>query len=428
MKIKTPKTPEIITGKIDTISKQGNGVLYTDSGPVYVPYSVAGDEVDVRIVKTAATYKIGRLVRLIKRGEGRRLSACLHHARCGGCQLDQIELAKQIELKGRWLKESLDAAGIQSPIRSWIISPETEFRNRIQLSVVEVGGTLRLGLNRLHSAVIEPIDSCVRQDPKIQAAIPRFEAFINQVPRNCDWHQVIIRSSEPKNNPIEVLVGILVGTFSEDGVQAIRAQWETLGVTGLVVCGTDRVPIFELGNTNIPVEVEGHTFNTRWDAFQQANRFLTADLVKVVMDAADIHAHHRIWDLYGGAGLFAFAASNRTSNEIVSVDTALSGHALAGFPKQLRFVQASVGDFLSAQSAAADVIICDPPRAGLSPDVIVQIGRLRPKTVVLVSCQLDAFSRDAKRLISAGYHLDWIQPVDMFAHTVHLEVVGRFTL
>jgi 23S rRNA (uracil1939-C5)-methyltransferase len=172
--------------------------------------------------------------------------------------------------------------------------------------------------------------------------------------------------------------------------------------------------------------VADHAFQITGTAFFQNNTAGAEVLVGLVAAAATVEAGDRVLDAYAGGGLFS-ATVTAAADEVVAIESdALALEDLL-VNTDIEVIEADVATGLAELPADWDVVIVDPPRTGLGPEVTGLLSELRPGVIASVSCDVASFARDASALIEAGYVLEWVQPVDMFPQTPHIETVSRFT-
>lgn len=402
--------PILINGNIDSVTPKGMGRI-AGKIPCYVPYTATGDEVVVRIVKQSNTYQIGHVTQLLTPSPDRVQPPCSHFGSCGGCQFMHLSLHQQRQIKQYWLESGLQNAGIQATILPWIVSDEIVSRRRIRLQATRNGDW---GMNRWHSAMIEPIQRCSVISTHLQQIMNRLPLLPPAPP---DAQLDLIQIGE--------LVWIMI--WGIQGTQGEYKKWHhQLGVDGSrwhhqngghyefgVTSGTERV-----GPLEMPI---------RMGAFTQHHPELLESLVDAVMQS--YHGQRMVWDLYGGGGLFGYQARHRGALGVVIVETNpmaildAQSHVLYG--PSCEVIESSVLDFLDTKKSdgGADWVIADPPRCGLGGEVIKRLlNRLIPE-ITLIHCQWESMIRDVGALVKGGYEIKRVQPIDLFPHTIHFELV-----
>jgi 23S rRNA (uracil1939-C5)-methyltransferase len=183
------------------------------------------------------------------------------------------------------------------------------------------------------------------------------------------------------------------------------------------------------GESAISCEIKGHIFLVSPPSFFQVNTSILVDLVEQVMSTLQLQAGMNFFDLYAGVGLFsAFAAQQGA--RVFAVEESRSACAdfevnLGKF-EEISLYEASVEAALPAIDVAADIILVDPPRSGLSRATLDAILNHLPQRLAYLSCDLGTLARDAKRLRAGGYELEHIRPIDLFPQTYHIETLSSW--
>ncbi|NBV83263.1 class I SAM-dependent RNA methyltransferase, partial [bacterium] len=265
----------IVTGPITALSPKGTGVLQTPDGPVYVPHTTPGDRVSVQIIKYAATYRIGKLKTIHLPSTDRRTPHCPLSGRCGGCQLGHIEPIRQREFKMRWLRDWLNKNQLTPIISDIRFDSEVGYRNKLQLSIVKDHTATRLGLNRFHSVVVEPVSSCPVVTPEINRLIDPVREWVSQLDQTPS--QVTIRSSN---------TGQFVAITTLDG-----PHW---------------------GDSELVESINGIHYRVSPTSFFQGNRTLVKQMIDTVIDCVSPTETTTGLDLFGGVGLFGLPLAKRS--------------------------------------------------------------------------------------------------------------------
>ena len=180
-------------------------------------------------------------------------------------------------------------------------------------------------------------------------------------------------------------------------------------------------------------EIDGVRFRVPANAFFQVNTPGAEEMVHLVGDAAGVTRNDVLLDGYAGVGLFA-ATVGRSAGRVVTIDagraafSAITGNLEQVIPGRYRSLHGSFERVAQTAKDRWDVAVVDPPRAGLRSDGVAAVTRTGPRTIVLISCDPASLARDASLLKDSGYGIDWVQPVDLFPQTYHIETVTRFVL
>lgn len=380
---------------IDAMANGGDGIGRRDGKAVFVPGAIPGDVAEIEIIEVKKRFERARLISVTEASSDRVEPPCPYFGTCGGCMWQHAQYESQLRWKAETVTGQLrHLGGIDDADVRPIVAPgeSYNYRNRIDLRVD--GG--RPALIRAGSHDLVPIDVCLLADHELVELFGRLGDL-----RGVD--RITLRTGVNTGETVIVL----------DGELPIDAdQWG-------VPFGGDEIVLHEM--------VAGTVFQITGSAFFQNNTAGAESLVTLVTEAASVEAGDRVLDAYAGGGLFSATAAD-AADEVVAIesDPLALEDLLAN--TEVEVIEADVADGLEDLPADWDVVIVDPPRIGLGPEVTGHLAALRPGVIASVSCDVASFSRDAAALIAAGYRLEWVQPVDMFPQTPHIETVARFTV
>jgi 23S rRNA (uracil1939-C5)-methyltransferase len=373
----------------------GDGIARRDGKTVFVPGAIPGDIAEIEIVEVKKRFERGRLVDIVEASPDRVEPPCQYFGTCGGCSWQHADYAAQLAWKTATVAGQLrHLGGIADVDVREIDAPGNpyHYRNRLDLHV-DRG---RPALVRSRTNDLVPIDVCLLADDALVDLFGRLGDL-----RGVD--RLTLRTGVNTGETIVVLDGELPLSSDDWGVPF----------------GGDEIVFHEV--------VSGHVFQITGTAFFQNNTAGAERLVELVREAANVEAGDRVLDAYAGGGLFT-ATVTGPADEVVAIesDPLALEDLLAN--TEVEVIEADVAIGLAELPADWDVVIVDPPRVGLGPDVTGLLLELRPSVIASVSCDVASFARDASALIGGGYRLDWVQPVDLFPQTPHIETVARFSL
>ncbi len=381
---------------------------------LFVPFALDGEIVRVQVSDEHARWARTRLLEVLKPSARRIAPRCRHFQECGGCHYQHLTYEDQLQVKTEIVRDQLQRLGGFSspPVLAAIASPEPwNYRSSMRFHLTPQG---KLGFMRSNASTVMPIEECHLPLPALDELWPRIQLedpqSIEQVSVRVDSHgetMILFHAGDAPFNPVEV-----------DATTSVH--WET--PAGRLVLA---------GDPSLEMQVLGKSFRVSAGSFFQVNAGLLPDLVRLVMSAAAIQPGQHAFDLYAGVGLFSlFLAEAGASVTAVELsETACSDFVLnLDAYDGIELYEADVGAALAALTAAPDVILADPPRAGLEPRVVTRLLDLRPARFVYVSCDPATLARDAKKLVQGGYTLRSVQPIDMFPQTYHIETVSLFEL
>jgi 23S rRNA (uracil1939-C5)-methyltransferase len=453
---------------VETIGAEGKAIARYDNRVVFIPMVIPGDVVDVQIIKKRNSYWEAKLIRLVTPSPDRQVPVCEYFTVCGGCKWQMLPYADQLRFKARQVADQLRRIGhLDLPEISPIIGADSSefyrnkmeytFSNRRWLNADEMptdgfpDSTPGLGLHvrGLFDKVVD-IRSCwLQPDPAndIRNAVRDFTLahgytyfdLRNQVGL---MRNLTIRCTSTGE-------WMVIVSFHEDDEEKRRLLLDHLverfpSLTSLVYVinpkRNDTINDLEIntwyGRDHIIEEMEGLRFKISPKSFFQTNTDQVHRLYSVVKDFAALRGSEVVYDLYTGTGTIAqFVAGNAA--RVIGIEyvpeAIADAQENAAFNNitNAQFFTGDIKDTLTEEfmleHGKADVIILDPPRAGVHEDVIAAIRKAAPGRIVYVSCNPATQARDLS-LLSDLYTIERVQPVDMFPHTHHVENVVKLHL
>lgn len=415
------------TVRVEKLVYGGEGLAYHEGKPVFVPFVLPGEVVEVFPVEESRKL-IRALPGTVREAAGDRIPAdCPYFARCGGCHYQHLSYEKQLALKVNILRETLRRLGkidwtAEIPAHP---SPPWHYRNRVQLKLAPhavAAEALQLGFHRAGSHTLCAIERCPISSPKLNlliAALNRLsqeralplglrglEAFVDDRDDTLWLTASAPRLDFDRAALTEKLRTALDGLLSLQFLDTATGQQETDGLGWIY---------YQAG---------AHRLRVSHGSFFQVNRHLLPPLVERVTDKLEGRV---ALDLYAGVGLFARALAGKFSR-VVAVESHPSTAAdLAANLADCGGVEArttSVADFLLRQPEKCDVAVLDPPRTGLDRGVAEALAELAPPRLVYLSCDPATLARDLARL-APRYRLEALELIDLFPQTFHIEALAR---
>jgi 23S rRNA (uracil1939-C5)-methyltransferase len=355
----------------------GTGLARLDGQIVLTPFVLPGEKVRARVESCERNLLRARAVGILSSSPARTTPVCPYFARCGGCHYQHANYETQLAQKCEILRETLRRVGkFEPPAEIDLIAGEPYgYRNRIQL---HVDGT-RTGYREAGSHRMCPVEQCPIASPRLNLAM-RENVAGRRFPRHVESIELFTNESE------------LQAPGSETGA--------------------------------IEYRVGGETYRVGRRSFFQVNRFLIERLVERVTGAA---AGVRALDLYAGVGLFSLPLGRRFA-EVVAVEAGAGAHTDLVYNAQraalpVRAERTAVDLFLKTVTISPDLVVADPPRAGLGKQVVQELLRLRAPRIVIVSCDPATLARDLTALLAANYRIARMTMADLFPQTYHIETV-----
>jgi 23S rRNA (uracil1939-C5)-methyltransferase len=405
----------------------------------FVPFTLAGERVDVAVREEKPGFVRGVVSRMVEASPQRVVPDCPYFQRCGGCHYQHTGYAQQLEIKAGILRENLRRlAKLElAPELTVHASPPWKYRNRTRLQV-RAGGEFVLGYFKAGSHEVLGVEMCPISSPlinraiarlwrwgragKIAVEIPEIELFANEndAQLQLEFYGDPRVDKEKWTAAAQDLTERLRGEMPEvvsaaAFAQAFQAEHGKVNDSGEKAVWRFGEEFFYRSKAR-PLRVSA-------GSFFQVNRFLIDELVKTV---AGGRSGEFALDLYAGVGLFsgALAASFR---HIVAVE---SSHGSVkdlqyNSPENVKATRSTVEEFLTAKAGKIrpELVVADPPRAGLGERVARALGKLGAPRVIYVSCDPATLARDLGTLIGSGYQVERMHLMDLFPQTYHIESV-----
>ncbi len=456
-RVATMKVRELSTLEIEDVALGGKALARESGRVVFVDRGLPGDRVVVQVTKSKRSFAEARLVSIERPAADRVPARCAHVEQCGGCRLQEMPYAAQCALKERQVVETLRHLGgiADPPVRPIVPAPDPwRYRNKMEFSFLRADdGTPVLGLHErgTFDGVFDLRECHLTSD-----LVNRVVALTQRFARERGWiayHHArldgVVRFLTVRHLPLsrECAVHLIAASERVPGVrewaEAVAAlspevRTVTLGVNASrssVATMERETPL--VGTGAIVERLHGLEFEVVGNAFLQTNSVQAGTLYTKALEAAGLRGDETVLDLYCGAGtltlLFARAAREAVGVESVpeAIERARRNAARNGIPGA-RFVcgeaRRVLREWARGEREGAvrpDVVVVDPPRAGLHPRVVARCAELRPRTIVYVSCNPATLARDLKDFAALGCALREVTPVDMFPHTPHIECVAR---
>jgi 23S rRNA (uracil1939-C5)-methyltransferase len=409
---------ERLTYGFDALAHHGRQV-------VFVPYAAPGDRVRAVPVERRPGYLRAHVTDVVRAGPGRVLPGCPWFPTCGGCQWQHVAPPAQREAKRAVVAEQLRRVGRlrDAAVLPTLAAPlDWAYRARITLAVEG----RRAGYHRARTRTLVEIDRCPIADPALAAHLAPARAWAAAL-------RVPLRRLTIAVAPGGVaLVGAATavpGVADVRATEALLARVPTVRGAILVGAGTRRV----LGDPTVRAPLEpGLDLEVPADVFTQVNPAANRRLLGTVLELGGFVAGERVLDLYCGAGNFTLPLGRRgvtvegVERDPLAVAAARANAARLGLAS-VRVACAPVATALGEVRGDVDAVVLDPPRAGAADAIAALVAR-RPRRIVYVSCDPATLARDLRALVTSGYRLARVQPLDLFPQTYHIESVAELRL
>jgi 23S rRNA (uracil1939-C5)-methyltransferase len=410
----------------------GAGLARADGKAIFVPFTLPGEVVDAHITEDKRSFANADLDAVLGPSSERTNPACEYFSLCGGCQYQHASYAQQIEMKLNILRETLQRARLTSfPDIVPIHAEPLAYRNRVRFHIQREPFALCYKKRASHANL--PVGRCPIAAPLLESALKVVTRIGSRFIREFDEIEFFTNANES-----ELLLSLWTRQQVTDLPSTLKGFCDTLGqelpaLTGAAVFSAKNTQsseknLAEWGAQALTYRVGEQAYHVSIGSFFQVNRFLVDRLVQLV--TAEISGR-LAWDLYAGVGLFARVLSQRFE-KVVAVEAAPSSSN--DLRKNLssngnKTARSGTLEFLRQQRGTApDLTVVDPPRTGLGSSVVSMLTKVRPQTIVYVSCDPATLSRDLHALVESGYHLRTMHMVDLFPQTFHLESVTVLSL
>ena len=445
------KNKEYVVDIVD-IGQGGVGIGKYEGFTVFVEGGLIQDKVKVRINKSKKNYAVGDIVEIIEKSPFRVDRICSDDLKdCGGCQIQELDYNKQLELKTNEVKQVIsrigklenveihETIGMQSPCR---------YRNKAQFPIQNINGSTAIGFYKKKSHDVIPTDMCVIQhdiNDKIIKIIKTYIQAYNVSIYNETTHTGVLRHLVTKvgfttNEVMVVLVANGTNLPHLNELASVLKE-NILGFKTLVlnvnkaktnvILGKENKVIY--GNGKINDYIGDLVFDISTLSFFQVNPVQTEVLYNKALEYAELKENDTVFDIYCGIGSISLFLAQKATKVygIEIVEDAIKDAKINAKLNNLNNVEFYVGKAeevvpkMYSEGKTANVVVVDPPRKGCDEKVLDTIVSMKPDRVVYVSCNPSTLARDLAYLDERGYKCVEIQPVDMFPHTMHVETVAK---
>ena len=424
--------------KIEKLIYEGYGLGRTDSKPVFVSKSVPGDVLEVNILKDNKSYQIGIINKILSPSPKRIDAKCVHFDDCGGCDHQNINYPNQLKFKDDIFKEVLSRAKIDIVPETIIPGSNHPFfyRNSIRFFVKKINDKIEFCRHHYITNNLISIEQCLLQSETSNRIMQELKKLFNKSNEIASLYQIKIRQGKMTadfmvelitNDEELILKNDILSTLKN--IKGIKSIYHTVTPAGSLR-NAKRHLIF--GPPIIFEKVGKYTFQISPESFFQTNSLGIKTLYDTIKDFAKIEIGDRVLDLYCGTGSIGIYLSTLAKSVlgVDSVQTAIrdaTDNVRMNKTNNCKFVCNNVSSFLSSSVSGYDVVVVDPPRAGLKKDVVDLISRINFKKLIYVSCNPATFARDIGLFEDRGVKLKKVQPIDMFPQTHHIELVASLT-
>ncbi len=451
-KTKDPVTKnQQVEAEVVDITYQGMGVIKIDNFPIFVIDAIPGEVVQVGITKVLKSYAFGRVIKRVKASPNRAENVDKVAITTGIAPLANLKYEAQLTFKQRQVEQLFKKVNVSVEVNPTIgMTDPTKYRNKAQVPVQMVNGQLETGFYRRGSHKLMPVEDFYIQDPKVDEAVSVTRDVLRDLGISAydeETHKGVVRHIMARRGfySHELMVVIITNTKklpeADNIAAALRAKLPELksfihninNHDTNVIMGQWNETVW--GADEIHDQLMGKDFIIGPNSFYQINPQTTAVLYTLAAEKAGLKPTDVVVDAYSGIGTITLSIANQVAKvygvEVIE-DAVLDAekNAQNNHIDNVEFVTADAPEQMTqwaADGLKPDVVFVDPPRKGLTNELISAVSAMQPKTFVYISCNPATLARDTVQILAEGFHIDGpIQPIDQFPQTTHVESVLVF--
>ncbi|NER82434.1 MAG: 23S rRNA (uracil(1939)-C(5))-methyltransferase RlmD [Leptolyngbya sp. SIO1D8] len=445
---------ETLELKISDLSSEGHGVGRWETRVVFVPDTVPGDLVQVRLVRAKPTFGRGQLMQVLEPSGDRIRPACIVADKCGGCQWQSVTYAAQAEAKEQQVMDALGRIGGFSEAQvSSILTADHPlgYRNKATYPLgLSAEGNVKAGYFRKGTHQIVNLNQCPVQDDRLNPLLAEVKqdiqqrgwATYNEATRKGALRHLALRIGRRTG---QILLTLVSTTWALPGLEEQCGQWkeqytDLVGVcinrnrkSGNAIWGEETR--YVVGQPYLEEQFAGLTFNIYPTTFFQVYTEQAERLLRVILEELQLQGKETVVDAYSGIGTLTLPIAQRAGYCVGlevqedAVEIARENAKLNRI-RNVRFQTGTVAKLLPQVTSylrddIPDIVLLDPPRKGCESQVLDALVALHPQRIVYMSCNPATLARDLKYLCNEGaYRLKRVQPADFFPQTAHVECVA----
>jgi len=421
------KKNQALTLTVTSLNSEGQGVGRADGFVVFVPDAISGETVRAHIIKAGKNHAVAKLIEVLEPSPDRVTPRCPISSVCGGCTLQHMSYARQLVAKRQIVEDALTRLGGFAGVQVELTLPMTDpWRYRNKGSFPFDGTNLGLYAARSHRLI--PIDDCPIQNERVMQIAKRVEPFAG-------LRHAVARTTEAGETMAVIVTAKTLSKAQEEKLKSslpdVNSLYHNLNAKDTnVIFGPD----FRLlqGKPTLQTQIGGLTFAVGPASFLQVNPKQTETLYAEALRLLAPKAGETVVDIYCGIGTLTLLAAKHAA-QVIGIESVAAAvenarqNAILNSITNADFIAGNAEDILPklvADGLRSDAILLDPPRKGCDPAVLHAIAACRPSRVAYISCNPATLARDLKLLCADGYTPAYVQPVDMFPHTAHIETVA----
>jgi 23S rRNA (uracil1939-C5)-methyltransferase len=447
-----PRRGETLELTIDDLAFGGEGVGRADGYVVFVRGGLPGDRLRVRLTEARGRFGRAAIEEVLVPSPDRVPAPCPYFGRCGGCRLQHLAYPAQLAFKEKQVRECLHRLGGVGEFELRPILPAADtygYRNKMEFTIAGTPPAVGLHVFERYDVVLD-IERCLLQSETMNTLLDEFRRQLRDRalsvwdPRTERGLLRFVMMREGRNTG-EAMVNVVAAAPDIETLTPVadavrdRAPATTSVVLNVnakkasVAVGSEEHLLS--GREHITESLDGVVFQVSANSFFQTNTRQAERLFAVVEAACELTGEETLLDLYSGTGAISLLLARRV-RAVYGIEVAAAAvadairNARANGIENCTFLAGEVRHVLPdlmRQGVRASVVVADPPRAGFHPKALSALATLAPARIVYVSCNPSTLARDVGDLVRQGYRLEWVQPVDMFPQTPHIEAVARLS-
>ncbi len=440
--LKSLKKNDEIELKIERFGDNGEGIAVFDEKVIFVPFAVPGEFVRVKIVADKGSYFYAKLLDVLNPSPSRIKPPCKYFKKCGGCDLQHLNYQSQLELKRRKVENCLlKFGGIQTKVED-VFPSEKEFRyrNKFAFPVQEKDGRTIIGMYRKNSHDVVELDDCLLQSENVKIILKIFKEYIDEC-------KLSAFNEEKKTGLIKHIVAregrggfVLTVVVTDEKfnnfkplIEKLKSKFENFGIVknvnklnNNVIFGNFDEKIY--GNDELEFNDFGIKYFINNRSFLQVNNSVRNKIYEAISN--ELSGENNVIDAYSGAGLLS-AILSKKCKQVFGVEIIKEATENANNLKKLNNLYnltningdcTKIVPELSQKLSGDFSVVIDPPRKGVSVEVLSVLLSSQPKKIIYLSCNPSTLARDLK-ILSQKYECYFVKPFDMFAQTSNLETL-----
>jgi len=445
-----PRRGDTLELAIEDLAFGGEGVGRADGYVIFVRGGLPGDRVRVRLIEARGRFGRATIDEVLVASPDRVEAPCPYFGQCGGCRLQHLAYPAQLAFKEKQVRDCLERLGGVGAfeLRPILAAPEPYgYRNKMEFTVANEPPAIGLHAAERYDVVLD-IERCLLQsepmnvlleefrrqvreraisvyDPQTERGLLRFvmmrhgrhtgEAMVNVVGAAPDV-ETLAPVAEALKKRLPATASVVLNVNAKKASVAVGSEEHLLA-----------------GRDHIREALGPVTFQVSANSFFQTNTRQAERLFALVEEACELDGSETLLDLYSGTGAISLLLARRV-RAVYGIELAAAAvadairNARANGIDNCTFLAGEVRHVLPdlvRQGVSASVVVADPPRAGFHPKALAALAAMGPARIVYVSCNPSTLARDVSDLARYGYRLEWVQPVDMFPQTPHIEAVAR---